>query len=163
MSLWYAPQMDLFRRLRALDDDVTPEQCILHLAMHHGESNPLALYRKGEFDTWQSYQSRRNFSRRFVIALIRKPESDRWLFAGVYEVCERPEPADPASRRRARQQCERWGLPATWEPEFIYQMRRRCAFGALEGRTVAFPQPPGRHAYRMADGLPWMPEVHEEH
>ena len=149
--------MDLFARLRTLADDVTLERCKLHLAVRHGPSDPLALYEKGEFDEWQSYQRKRNFSRKLVIALIRKQEPDRWLFAGVYEVCDKPEPADHALRRRARERCEQWGLPATWEP----QMRRRCAFGELEGRTVMFRQPPGRNAYRLADKLPWMPEVHD--
>ena len=156
------PRMDLFARLRTLDDDVTPEQCILHLAEPHGASDPLALYENDEFDEWQSYQSKRNFSRKFVIALIRKQEPKRWLFAGVYEVCERPEPADQPSRCRARDQCERWGVPAEWEPKFIYQMRRRRAFGELEGRTARFQKPQGRSAYRRADKLPWVPEVHEE-
>ena len=154
--------MDLFARLRALDDDVTLEQCILHLAKRHGASDPLARYGSDEFDEWQSYQRRRNFSRRFVVTLIRKWEADRWLFAGVYDVCERPEPAEPRSRRRAREQCERWGLPTGWEPKFIYQMRRRPAFGELEGRTVTFQPPPGRNAYRQADKLSSMPRIQED-
>ena len=48
----------LFTRLASLDRDVTPERCKLHLATPNREGNePLALYRKGEFDEWQSYQS----------------------------------------------------------------------------------------------------------
>lgn len=158
--------MDLFARLRALADDVTLERCVLHLATRHGASDPLALYGNGEFDEWQSYQRRRNFSRQLVIALIRKQEPHRWLFAGVYQVCDKPETADHVSRRRASERCKRWGLPVTWEPKFIYQMRCRCVFGELEGRTVTFRQPPGRNAYRLADKLRWMPEIqgdHEDH
>ena len=58
--------MDLLARLRTLDGDLTLEQCILHLATRHGASDPLALYRNGEFDEWQSYQRKRNFSRKWV-------------------------------------------------------------------------------------------------
>ena len=152
--------MDLLARLRTLDGDLTLEQCILHLATRHGASDPLALYRNGEFDEWQSYQRKRNFSRKFVIALIRTQEPDRWLFAGVYEVSERPEPADHESCRHARKQCERWGVPAAWGPKYIYQMRRRH-FGELDGRTVKFQQAQGRNRYRRADKLPSIPELHE--
>ena len=152
--------MDLFVRLRTLADDMTLERCKLHLATRHGASDPLALYGNDEFDEWQSYQSKRNFTRPLVIALIRKQEPDRWLFAGVYQVCDKRELDDHVARRRAHEQSEQWGLPATWEPKFIYQMRRRCAFGELEGLTVTFRQPPGRNPYRLADKLPWMPEVH---
>ena len=48
----------LFARLESLDKGVTPERGKLHLATPTRERNePLALYNKGEFDEWQSYQS----------------------------------------------------------------------------------------------------------
>lgn len=103
----------LFARLESLDKGVTPERCKLHLATPTRERNePLALYRKGEFDEWQSYQSakRRPFSsREFVVALIdmKLPgRPQRWLFAGVQEV------VGEEVREVGRGVRERWG----WSP-----------------------------------------------
>lgn len=161
MSVVSSRGMNLVERLRTLDDDLTLDQCILHLATRHGASDPLDLYRKHEFDEWQSYQRKRSFKRKFVIALIRKQEPDLWLFAGVYDVRRQPEPADHVSSRHAREQCKRWGVPAAWKPKYIYQMCRLRHFRELEGRTVKFTRPQGSNHCRLAEKLSSMPELHE--
>ena len=35
----------------------------------------------GDFDEWQTWQTRRNFEREFVLSLIQLPERNKWLFA----------------------------------------------------------------------------------
>lgn len=52
------------------------------------ETNKRIPYEKfliGKFDEWQSFQTRKNFERDYVISLIYY-EKDTWLFCGVYKV-----------------------------------------------------------------------------
>ena len=152
----------LFARLAGFDRDVIPERCKLHLATLNREGNePLVLYRKGEFDEWQSYQSaeKRPFSnRKFVVALIdmRLPRQQlqRWLFAGVQEVVGEEE-----VREVERSVRERWD----WSPwtAVRYQMRPRSACDGLKGLIVRFKRP-WRYAYPRAEGLAPMLEIHDE-
>jgi hypothetical protein len=65
-----------------------PKDCKLHLACWNGEVNPLDVFLAGNFEHWQSEQTKRNFQRQYVVALIDLPEKDKWLFAGVYKVLE---------------------------------------------------------------------------
>ena len=151
----------LFASLASLDRDVTPERCKLHLATPNREGNePLALYRKGEFDEWQTYQSarKRPFSNReFVVALIdmRLPrgQPQRWLFAGVQEV------VGEEVREVGRGVRERWG----WAPSTAvrYQMRPRSACDRCKGLIVRFKRP-WRYPYPRAEGLAPMLEIHDE-
>ena len=151
----------LFARLATLDRDVTPERCKLHLATRNREGNePLALYRKDEFDEWQSYQSaeKRPFTtRKFVVALIdmRLPrqQPQRWLFAGVQEV------VGGEVREVERSVRERWG----WSPGTAvhYQMQPRSACDDLKGLIVRFTRP-WRYAYPRAESLAPMLEIHGE-
>lgn len=62
-----------------------PDQCKLHLAGWDGKNHPLDVFYDGKFDEWQSWQTKKNFERDFIIALINLPgQKDKWLFAGVY-------------------------------------------------------------------------------
>jgi hypothetical protein len=47
---------------------------------------PLEAFHTGQFKEWQEAQNNRNFPCEHILALI-SLEGDRWLFAGVYEVC----------------------------------------------------------------------------
>ena len=67
-----------------LDREIDPQRCKLHLATHNGNDDPLDSYIAGTFPEWQRWQSRQNFERPFVIALIQMPVPDRWQFAGAY-------------------------------------------------------------------------------
>ena len=42
------------------------------------------VYLGGKFDEWQRWQSRRNFERPFVLALVSIQAPNRWLYAGVH-------------------------------------------------------------------------------
>jgi len=60
----------------------------LHFAIGE-KSNDEALkeFIKGDFKEWQEWQSRKNFSRKYVLSLIYL-NSNEWLFGGVYRVKE---------------------------------------------------------------------------
>ncbi len=68
-----------------MNPEVTPKKSKIHLAGWTGEEDPLAEYYAGKFNEWQGYQSKKNFNRKYVIALISLKEGNRWLFAGVHE------------------------------------------------------------------------------
>lgn len=77
--------MHLFNLLALMNPDIVPAESKMHLATSNEEAeNPLDVYLGGEFDDWQSWQTRRNFERRYVVSLIALPHTDRWLFAGAY-------------------------------------------------------------------------------
>ena len=138
--------MDLAKLFEALGTLVRPEQCKVHFARPDGPSDPLKLS-KGEFEEWQSFQTKRNFTRDFVVALIRKGKgSDRWHFAGVYKVEKPPKPADESHRSRARE------LGAS-EPKWVYSwMCRLPVPDELEDTTVCFQETRvGRTGYRFAN------------
>lgn len=78
--------MRLFDILRTQDPRLEPEKCKVHLASWNGFEDPLAVYRAGEFDRWQSWQEKKNFERPFVVSLIKYQEGkSRWLYVGAYE------------------------------------------------------------------------------
>ena len=103
-----------------------------------------------EFEEWQSFQAKRNFSCDFVVALIRQGKgSDSWRFAGVYEVRDvyevKPPPADESYRSRARK------LGAS-EPKWVYRTCRLPVPDELEDTTICFQETRvGRNGYRVAD------------
>ena len=76
--------MLLFDFLRAQDPAVAPGISKVHLACWNKVEEPLDVYLRGDFDRWQSWQSKPNFERPFVVSLIDLPEAHRWLFVGVY-------------------------------------------------------------------------------
>lgn len=120
--------MQLFQLLQLLDDELTPEQCKVHLATRdERDENPLDVYLAGRFDEWQSWQGKRNFDRRFVVSLIALPQASKWLFAGVHnsEGCEQLE-----MNRRYR-----------------YRTSRRAGVQDLDGRLVVRFERRGRAAY----------------
>lgn len=121
--------MKLFDLLRIADPDLDPARAKLHLAVWNGIENPLNVYLAGEFDSWQSWQGRRNFGRPFVISLIALPQRDRWLFAGAHD-----------SRGC---QVDQGG--------FQYDMCRRPANEDLNGRLVVSFSRSGRQSYLNAE------------
>lgn len=82
--------LKLFDLLKLSSDSFVPEACKLHFArMNDDGDDPLEVFKRGEFDEWQSRQTKRNFSRPFVVALLTMPGS-KWLFAGIYSVDGEP-------------------------------------------------------------------------
>lgn len=76
--------MQLFQYLKLLYPEFEVSKTKVHLARWNGKDNPLDQYRKSKFEEWQSYQTRKNFKRKFVVSLIQAGHSGRWLFAGLY-------------------------------------------------------------------------------
>lgn len=83
--------LKLFDLLKLSSGGFAPEACKLHFArMNDDGDDPLEVFKRGEFDNWQSWQTRRNFSRPMVVALLTMP-GNYWLFAGIYSVDDEPE------------------------------------------------------------------------
>ncbi|WP_136515945.1 GIY-YIG nuclease family protein [Geomonas edaphica] len=80
--------MKFFDFLNVIEKDITPDQCKIHLAVHNGDDDPLDVYLEGWFEEWQSWQSKRNFERPYIISLIKFNGDDKWLFAGLYRSLE---------------------------------------------------------------------------
>ncbi|MCK7657720.1 hypothetical protein, partial [Shewanella sp. JNE4-2] len=76
--------MELFTFLKSVSDEIIPELSKIHLAGWNGSENPLDVFLAGEFEEWQSWQSKQNFNREYIVSLIQLPEPDTWLFVGVY-------------------------------------------------------------------------------
>lgn len=76
--------MRFFDFLSVLVEGLDPARTKIHLATSNGVEEPLDVYLAGDFPEWQSWQTRRNFEREYVVALINLPGQDKWLFAGVY-------------------------------------------------------------------------------
>ena len=121
--------MKLFQLLQALDPDVAPEKCKLHLAVWTGLDDPLDVYLAGEFDAWQAWQRNRNFERPIVVALIALPQPGLWLFAGAHDSLGFHE--DGGGYR--------------------YDLRRRPSTDELNGRLVVEFKRPGRQSYLLGE------------
>lgn len=70
-----------------------PRKFKLHAARWNGEDQPLDVYvrNKDEWFDWNTWYGKRDeFSRQFIFSLIDfYPETDMWLFGGIYEVMKR--------------------------------------------------------------------------
>lgn len=78
--------MKLFDYLKMVYPKLTPETTKVHLAqMNEYKEDPLVKFREGIFDDWQCWQKRLEFSRKYVVSLLRVPGTDTWLFAGVFQ------------------------------------------------------------------------------
>ena len=122
--------MLLFPLLQVLLPSLRPEEVKLHLATWNGTDDPLDVYVAGDFDAWQAHQTKPNFSRPNVVALIGLPERSQWLFAGVFAVAGRPN-----------------ALP---KGGYRYSMREEDATKELSGRLVVTFERPGRQSYLNA-------------
>jgi hypothetical protein len=105
--------------LTGLLPSLTIKKTKVHLAQHNGLEHPMDVYLAGEFDEWQSWQSRKNFECEYVIGLVELPGTKKWLLAGVYDSlklnCSKP-------RKENR--------------DFVYDYRRIPEFAVLEGRLI---------------------------
>ena len=123
--------MLLFELLYLLNSDVRPENTKIHLATWNGIENPLDAYLAGEFDKWQSWQTKRNFERNYVVALINLPEANKWLFAGSYQ--------------------SRGAIQDRKSKEYRYQLSELTSHSELNGRLVIDFSRTGRQSYLNAE------------
>jgi len=75
--------MLLFSLLQQLEPTFKPKETKIHLARFNGSERPIDVFIAGRFDSWQSWQSRKNFSRQFVLSLI-DAGAGRWLYVGLF-------------------------------------------------------------------------------
>jgi hypothetical protein len=123
--------MQVFSLVRLLTPTLRPEAAKIHLATWNGREDPLDVYLAGNFNEWQRWQSRRNFSRDYVISLIALPESNQWLFAGLH-----------------MSGAERW---IEEQNAHFYDLKEVPEVAELNGRLVVHFQRPGRQSYLNAE------------
>jgi len=120
----------MFDLLQILDSEIVPQRSKIHLAVWNGVDNPLDVYLAGQFDKWQSRQTKKNFSRDFVVSLV-SLSPNKWLFVGAY---------DSIGREWVEEQ-----------KAHIYQLKRREKLDELEGRLVIYHKREARQSYRNAE------------
>lgn len=131
-----------FELIRILDPRVTPSTAKFHLASWNGEEDPLRVYLEGRFDEWQSWQTRRNFEREFVISLIKLSERDKWLFVGAFSSHSLTD-------------------PVAGQSSYKYGLSRLPACDDLQGRLVVSFVRSGRQSYLNGESCVDRMTVHE--
>lgn len=129
--------MNLFTFLQSLDPEISPNETKIHLAVWNGQVDPLDTFVDGEFEEWQSWQTRKNFQRDFVVSLIALPGRSRWLFAGCFD----------SESVQWRQRSER----------FNYNLTERKGAESFVGRLIVEFERTGRQSYLRADN--WLEEM----
>ena len=76
--------MLLFDFLRISSLNIKEIDSKVHLAVWNCEDDPVDFFLAGDFEEWQSWQSRRKFQRKYIISLLQLPGNERWLFAGCF-------------------------------------------------------------------------------
>jgi hypothetical protein len=123
--------MRIFDFLALMDVIVTPERTKVHLATWKGEDNPLDVYLAGQFSEWQRWQTKRNFERSLVVALINLPGQNKWLFGGAYSAAG-----------------SEW---LEMHKSYYYQLTELSTCAEMNGRLVASFERPGRQSYLNAE------------
>jgi hypothetical protein len=129
--------VNIFDLLKVVNPGISPEKCKLHLASWNGEDHPLDVFLAGNFDKWQPWQTKRNFERKYVIALIALPASNQWLFAGLYT-----------------------SHGSEWKKEHklhYYKLSPSVSCSKFEGRLVVTFSRTGRQSYLNAEN--WASEI----
>ncbi len=128
--------MQLFDIIRLAEPSLEPSACKIHLATGNGVENPLDVFLAGDFDAWQSRQTRRNFERQYVISLIKLSAPGAWLFAGAYR----------------SEGCHETDGSAAYAIRYELAPLESCQ--ALVGRAIVAFARPGRQPYLNAE--PWV-------
>ena len=120
--------------LTIMNPDIYPEDMKLHLATPgRDKQEPINVYRRGDFQDWQCWQTQKNFERPFVISLISLPPRNehKWLFAGVYE--------SQGSDLKYHSELNR--------EYHYYDLIEEPAYEEMNGRLVVTFTRPGRQSY----------------
>jgi hypothetical protein len=132
--------MLFFDLLRLQEPLLEPKKCKVHLASWNGSEDPLQVYLAGKFDSWQAWQTRRNFERQYVVSLIQTEHKKRWLYAGAYEsLGSKPNPKEGVT----------------------YNLRPLLSASDLAGRVVATFDRPSRQAYLNGETVAEKCEVYQ--
>ncbi len=126
--------MNLYDIIGLHHPEVRPQNSKLHLATHPGggSNGPLEAFFGGFFEGWQSWQSKKNFERPYVVSLI-KLHGERWLFAGCYRRLGRSWVEEPSP------------------PHWSYQTEELGELAPLAGRLVVHFRRSGRASYLNAE------------
>lgn len=92
------------------------------------------VFLEGRFDKWQSWQSKRNFEKEYVVSLIQAGRPTHWLFAGLF-------------RRKSR---THHALPRS---HYIYDLERIEAAEEWVGRLYLKSAYKQRHSYPLGKTL----------
>ncbi len=79
--------MNLLQFCDAHGIDISPSKIRIHFASNQG-SDPLLEFFDGNFKEWQEEQSKRNFSREYILSLIQLNDKTSWLFVGFYRIVD---------------------------------------------------------------------------
>lgn len=80
---------NLFDFLASRHPEIVPAKTKVHIAAPNATRHPLDEFRSGTFQTWQNWQSRKNFGREFVVSIVPlKASPNEWLFVGAYKVLD---------------------------------------------------------------------------
>ena len=121
----------LINLLTSLQPALCVQNTKVHLAQHNGHDHPMDVYLAGEFDDWQSLQSRRNFECDYLLGLVEIPGTHKWLLAGVYDCLTLNQEKSKPEKR-----------------EFVYHYRRIPEFAELEGRLILdYVKPRGNYLW----------------
>lgn len=111
---------------------IDPRDAKIHLAKHNRTDDPLDVFFAGNFKAWQESQSKRNFPRDYIISLIKLPQPDRWMFAGVY-----------STHGHSKHE-------GGW---FIYKTRREPTGADLIGRVIVRYKRGGKQSYLLGENF----------
>lgn len=125
--------MNVFDVLAGTGIVIDPKKAKIHLAVHNGEEDPLDVFFAGRFKAWQESQKRLNFRHEKIVSLIKMPQRDRWLFAGVYSTHGYVQDAKTS--------------------RFIYKTRLETASAQLIGRLVVRFKRSGKQSYLLGENF----------
>lgn len=134
--------MQLYDLLRLAEPGFDPRQVKVHLARPVEGDQPLDLYFRGEFDDWQTCQTRHNFNRPFVVSLTQVPGTYRWLFAGIFRV------GNYVVKQEHRQ-------------FYYYELDRLASTADFEGRLIVSSSYTNRQSFLLGETLADVLPVHE--
>lgn len=127
--------LKLFDLLRLSLPTLAPENAMIHLAVWNGAEHPFDVFRRGDFESWQAWQSKKFFERPVIVALVRMPGSaSHWLFAG----CFRREAVAPHPT-----------APKAW----LYRTSELLECNEIAGRLVVEYVKRDRPHVRQAEGI----------
>jgi hypothetical protein len=125
--------MNVFNVLAGTGVVIDPKKTKIHLAVHNGDEDPLDVFFAGRFKAWQESQKRLNFKHEKIVSLIKLPQRDRWLFAGVYSTHGHVQDAKTS--------------------RFIYKTRLETASAHLIGRLIVRFKRTSKQSYLLGENF----------